>query len=160
LTTLGHGLLSATTVFGLYQPSTKHLAWHVGPLLNPNNLAGYLNLGALSGLGILLMHRPVIPRWRTGLGVALIVSIEVGTASRGGFLALPLGVIALALLTRPRGSNRRGASQWLLGATVAGGAALAILGGTGAIWEELYDKNLSKMEMMLWAKPLLEKHAW
>src|SRR5262249_31967167 len=50
-TTLGHGLIGATKVYGLYQPTFPALAWHVGPLLNPNNLAGYLNLGALSGLG-------------------------------------------------------------------------------------------------------------
>lgn len=158
LTTLGHGLASATTVFGLYQPAFRPLAWHVGPLLNPNNLAGYLNLGALCGLGILLMHRPPLPRWLTGVGVALIVGVEVTAASRGGVLALPIGVIALALMTRGRGASGRGASTWLIGATVAGGAALAVLGGTSAVWNELYDKSFSKLEMVAWARPLLEDH--
>jgi hypothetical protein len=31
------------------------------------------------------------------------------------------------------------------------GRALALLGGTRDLWSELYDKNLSKLEMILWA---------
>src|SRR5204863_415700 len=63
LTTVGHGLAGATRVFGLYQPAFHASSWHIGPLLNPNNLAGYLNLGALSGLGLMQARKPRIPAW-------------------------------------------------------------------------------------------------
>jgi tetratricopeptide (TPR) repeat protein len=163
LVTLGHGLAGATSVYGLYQPTFRAVAWHVGPLLNPNNLAGYLNLGALCGLGLMLAHRPLLPRWLLGLGVALIVGIEVTSASRGGVIALMLGFVALAAFTRRR-DDRTPLSQsrtlWMLLAAVAGGALFAILGGTEKAWTELYDKNLQKIEMITWARPLIRDHAW
>ncbi len=172
VTTLGHGLADATRVYGLYQPKMAVVAWHVGPLLNPNNLAGYLNLGALCGLGLMLSDRPVIPRWLAGVGVALIVGIEVTSASRGGVVALPVGVVALALFTRRRrggGLHHRSdsaprlplssrVSSLMIGAAVAGGAVFAFLGGTAKTWAELYDTDVSKLSMMLWVKPLVREH--
>jgi tetratricopeptide (TPR) repeat protein len=160
LTTLGHGLAGATSVYGLYQPNFRAVAWHVGPLLNPNNLAGYLNLGALCGLGLMLGERPILPRWLLGLGVALIVGIEVTAASRGGVLALPVGVVGLALLTRrdKSRSRTRNLSTGMIIVAVAGGAVLAFLGGTSKTWIELYDTDASKLEVILWVKPLLRDY--
>lgn len=161
LVTLAHGLLGVTKVYGLYQPTFNAIAWHVGPLLNPNNLAGYLNLGALAGLGLLLSHRPPIPRWALGLGVALVVGIDVTTASRAGVIALPAGVIALSLLTRRRNGDRAEGptkSTWLTVGAVTGGALLAVLGGSGKVWSELFDKNTGKLEMLSWAAPLVREH--
>lgn len=158
LVTLAHGLAGATTVYGLYQPNFNAVAWHIGPLLNPNNLAGYLNLGALAGLGLLLSHRPPIPRWALGLGVALIVAIDVTSASRAGVIALPIGMLALAFLARKRRGDEnlgQSASTWLIVAAAAGGALLAALGGSGKAWSELLDKNLSKLSMLDWARPLV-----
>jgi hypothetical protein len=160
--TVAHGLAGATRVYGLYQPAFAASAWHIGPLLNPNNLAGYLNLGALAGLGLALTRKPVVPPWLIGVGVMLIVGVEVTSASRGGVLALPIGVVALALITRRQsgsGTAKRGLSIWIMvGAAAAGGAVLAALGGTRNTWTELYAKDLSKIEMLLWAKPLLRDH--
>jgi tetratricopeptide (TPR) repeat protein len=167
LVTVAHGLLGARTVYGFYAPHFAAAAWHVGPLLNPNNLAGYLNLSAMSGVGLLLSRRAPVPRWLVGLGVTLLIAVEVTSASRGGFLALPIGLVALALILRRRGSaveesaTLSGRSMaLLLGATVGGGAILAILGGNQSIWEELYDKNLLKVRMLAWARPMLRDHFW
>lgn len=162
--TLGHGLVGATSLYGLYQPGFNPVAWHIGPLLNTNNLAGYLNVGALCGLGLLLTRRPFIPRWIVGLGVALIVGVDVISASRGGVLALPLAVIGLGFFTRRRRSGERhdsggtSASTWLMIVAIAGGGVLAMLGGNYKAWTELYDKNLSKLEMMVWARPMVGDH--
>jgi hypothetical protein len=160
--TVAHGLAGATRVYGLYQPAFAASAWHIGPLLNPNNLAGYLNLGALAGLGLALTRRPVVPPWLIGVGVMLIVGVEVTSASRAGVFALPVGVLALALITRRQtgaGTAGRGRSIWIMvGAAAVGGAVLAVLGGTRNTWTELYAKDLSKIEMLLWAKPLLRDH--
>jgi hypothetical protein len=160
--TVAHGLAGATKVYGLYQPGFAGSVWHMGPLLNPNNLAGYLNLGALAGLGLALTRKPVVPPWLIGLGVMLIVGVEITSASRGGVLALPLGVLALALITRRQtesGGAARSRSIWIMiGAAALGGAILAALGGTNATWAELYAKDVSKIQMLLWTKPLIHDH--
>ena len=161
LATMAHGLVGATRVYGLYQPNFNAIAWHIGPLLNPNNLAGYLNLGALAGLGLLLSHRPIAPRWALGLGVALIVAIDVTSASRAGVLALPAGMVILAVLTRRRHKDEpvsQSASTWLIVVAVAGGALLAALGGSNKAFAELWDRNLSKLDMLRWVKPLVHDH--
>ena len=161
--TLGHGLFDATKVYGIYKPEFSTVAWHVGPLLNTNNLAGYLNLGALCGLGLMLGDRPPLPRWAIALGVALIVGIEVTAASRAGVASLLVGVVMLALFARKRGKEQRAdnsTSNWMLMGAVAAGVALALLGGTEKIWVELYDKDLSKLSMALWVKPLVRDHAF
>jgi tetratricopeptide (TPR) repeat protein len=167
LTTVVHGLSGATSVYGLYTPHFAQSPWHVGPLLNPNNLAGYLNLAAMCGVGLLLSRRPFAPRWLLALGLATVVAVEVTSASRGGFLALPVGLVALAVILglRRRAHAESGflagrGAALLVGAAVAGGAVLAILGGTQSTWEELYDRNLLKIRMLAWAMPLIRDHLW
>ena len=164
LVTVVHGLAGMTRVYGFYEPSVTLAPWHTGPLLNANTLAGYLNLGALSGMGLLFTQRPIAPRWLVAAGVALIVGVDVTSASRGGVLALPVGVVGLALLlrwqarTRGRSSGTPSSVAWLFGAALAGGVLLAALGGTHATWAELYDKNLGKLEMLRWARPMIGDH--
>lgn len=160
--TVAHGLVGATRVYGLYQPAFAGSVWHMGPLLNPNNLAGYLNLGALAGLGLALTRKPVVAHWLMGVGVMLIVGVEVTSASRAGVLALLIGVVVLALIMRSQrssGPTHVNRSIWvILLAAVVGGTVLAVLGGNGRTWAELYAKDASKIEMLLWAKPLLLDH--
>ncbi len=164
LVTVVHGLAGLTKVYGFYTASVPLPPWHVGPLINPNTLAGYLNLGALAGMGLVLMHEPIAPRWLVAAGVAFLVAVDVTSASRGGVIALILGVLLLALLLRRRAARRGGGGgtepslRWLLGAALVGGAALAVLGGTRDTWLELYDRNLGKLEMVLWALPVLRDH--
>ncbi|MDI3288136.1 O-antigen ligase family protein [Polyangium sp. 15x6] len=165
LVTVVHGLAGMTKVYGFYAPSVSLPPWHVGPLINPNTLAGYLNLGALAGMGLVLMHEPVLPRWLVASGVAFLVAVDVTSASRGGVIALILGVLLLALLLRVRAARRGGSAgvtdpslRFLLGGALVGGAALALLGGTRDTWFELYDKNIDKLQMVLWALPVLREH--
>ena len=54
--TVSNGLLDARKVFGVYEPTSQFLPHHVGPLLNANNLAGYLTLGAITGVGLMLVR--------------------------------------------------------------------------------------------------------
>src|SRR5262249_61296143 len=80
-----------------------------------------------------------------------------------GVLVLPIGVIILALISRRRGSasaRSSAAPSWLMGIAVVGGSILAILGATRDTWTELLQKDLSKVEMLVWAKPLLRDHPW
>jgi len=163
LTTVVHGLAELTQVYGFYEASVPLPPWHVGPLINPNTLAGYLNLGALAGMGLALMHDPIAPRWLLASGVAFLVAVDVTSASRGGVVTLLFGVLLLVALLRARAARRGHGGvdpslRWLLGAALAGGVLLAALGGTRATWAELHDKNLDKLEMVLWALPVLRDH--
>lgn len=164
LATVAHGLVGARRVFGLYQPHFTPAPWHVGPLLNPNNLAGYLNLAALSGLGLMLSRRVIAPTWAIGLGVAMIIGVDVTSASRGAVALLPFGICLFALLLRgsvlsdKRGNRPTRAVAWLLGTAVGGGLLLALLGGTAATWRELYDKSVDKILLLDWAKSMITAH--
>ena len=161
LVTVSHGLVGATKVYGLYTPHFHPAPWHVGPLLNSNNLSGYLNLAAMCGLGLLLSRQSSAPRWLIALGITSVGAVAVIAASRGGVLALLLGLVLLALLLAfgdhgSTGSNlpKRNAALLLAG-SVGGGALFAALGSTRETWSELYDKNLLKVRMLAWAKPMI-----
>ncbi|MBK9264771.1 MAG: lipid A core--O-antigen ligase [Polyangiaceae bacterium] len=164
--TIAHGLLGLKDVYGIYKPSVELPPWHVGPLINTNTLAGYLNLGVLSGMSLVLTRSRDMPRWVIAAGIAFLIGVSVTSASRGGLITLLVGILLLAALLGTKISRKseddsaesRASARWLLGGTLVAGALLAVLGGTRDTWSELYDKNLGKLEMVLWAKPLLEGH--
>lgn len=167
LTTLGHGLAGATRVFGLYAPQFAAAPWHVGPLLNPNNLAGYLDLGAFCGVGLYLMRRPLLPRWLVGVGVATIVAVTVTSASRAGLGVLPLGAAVLGVLLYRRAARRDreaaaapGALKGLVAIALGGGVTLALLGSSGVTWTELGDRNVTKLDLFRSILPMLRDHPW
>ena len=105
--------------------------------LNANNLAGYLTFGILSGIGLLVLREPPLPRWCIGLGLATALGAVVLSASRSGVIGLGLGVISMPIalwFTRRRGQRsdlaERRTVRWLLGGVLLGGAALAVLGAS------------------------------
>jgi hypothetical protein len=164
--TMAHGLLGMKDVYGIYKPSVDLPPWHVGPLINGNTLAGYLNLGVLSGMALVLTRSRDMPRWLIAVGIAFLIGVSVTSASRGGLITLLVGVLLLAALLQAKSSRRdeedsvesKASARWLLVGTLVAGGLLAALGGNRDTWLELYDKNLSKLEMVLWAKPLLQNH--
>jgi len=167
LATVGHGLLGATKVFGVYEPLFTPAPWHIGPLINPNNLSGYLTLGTLAGLGLVLSRNAATPAWLVGLGVATNVGVNVTAASRAGALALPFGILVLgvALLRQRRHGSAEAtlagrSARWLVLAALVGGGALGILGATTDTWRELWDQNVEKLGAIVWVLPLLKQHAW
>lgn len=161
LVTLGHGLAGLTKVYGFYEPTFKPHAWHVGPLLNGNNLAGLLNLGAMCGLGFMLSERRGQSPWLIVTGVALMVAVGVISASRGGVALLFVGVVLLAITVElPNRRKIREASKnrarLMLGATLALGIALAVIGARAAIWNELLDENMEKLRMVSAVEPAFD----
>jgi tetratricopeptide (TPR) repeat protein len=166
LVTVAHGLAGASKVYGWYRPHFTPAPWHIGPLLNSNNLAGYLNLAAMCGVGLLLSRQTTMPRWVAALGTMVLGAVVVLAASRGGAVALLVGLLLLAVLLglgtkASAGSSlpKRTAALLLLAAT-GGGALFAALGSTRETWAELYDKNLLKVRMLGWAKPMIADHPW
>lgn len=157
-----HALVGAERVFGIYRPAFATGQAHVGPLLNPNNLAGYMNLCLLSGFGLLLHRNPGMPRWALGIGVASMLAIAVRSGSRAGMVALGAGVVAVTLLAHRyfSGEAPRRSSKWWLVLTAALGACLALLGATGKTWSDLSDTDVSKLELMRWSLTPLWEFRW
>lgn len=160
LATLGHTLAGASRVFGVYEPQLGTSADRIGPILNPNTLAGYLILGAFCGFGFMLATSDPLRRWLWGAGTAVIVGIAILSGSRGGVAALTLGVLLLAVhafLTRAqRGQARR--FKWYdwcgVGSAVGAAVLFAMLGARDS-WFELTHGDLSKLKMSTWVEPML-----
>ena len=163
--TLLHGMASATKVFGIYKPAGAFAPNHLGPLLNANTLAGYLTLGAICGLGLVMMRRSLLPRWIAAVGVAVDIGAIVRSGSRGGVAALLIGVVVLAGLgwktsARSTSFKHRVMPFALVGGTVVFGGALALLGGTGSIWRDLLSDNVAKLKIVTWTVPMLRTYTW
>jgi tetratricopeptide (TPR) repeat protein len=174
LVALGHGLVGATSLFGVYTPELAVPRWGMPPILNPNNLSGYLNLGAFAGLGLLLAHRgddplrPLVRRGLIGAGLALVVAVSVLAASRAGALGLALGVMLFAALVWLSGSERRERAalrgEKLSGRrasvpavlALGGGILLAIVGASDTTWAELWEANAEKLRIASWSRPLIK----
>ena len=178
LVTLGHGMAGATTLFGVYAPELATPRWGMPPILNPNNLSGYLNLGAICGLGILVTRRAGPKRDRALnkiaviAGIATVVAISVLAASRGGVLGLGFGAMLFALLARrsngrsvksgSKSGNRGGsrfqsvAPAWV---AIGGGLVLAVIGSNETTWVELMDTG-NKLQLLMWSFPLIKQFTW
>lgn len=117
------------------------LTGYVSVFVNPNTLAGYLTLGAMTGLGLTAGARAARTRRRAALVTLLAAGGAVLTGSRGGQGALLLGALiftALAIYHRAdagapaRGRARFVAAVALLGCLVGVVAAVIMLPEWGA----------------------------
>jgi O-Antigen ligase len=158
-TTLGHGILELRSVFGLYAPMHATPRW-VSPLLNPNNLAGYLNLGLFCGGSLLASHRTVRFRVPIVLGMAIVLGVSLLSGSRGGTLALVIGCATLAVLYRSRLFRHRAVETWLQIGGIAGAAgALIVVGAPAEAWRA-YATTSTKLELFRWVVTMTTDHPW
>lgn len=147
-----HPLVGAERVFGIYQPIAGSGGRHIAPLLNPNNLAAYVNIGLCMALGVAVSAdaRPPTSRWIAG-GIALFfVALEVWIASRGGVGSMLLGVVLVAVLAsrmRAHGSATKGLLVAVLAAVVAASFGMLVVGGSDEAWTELADSDVSKLQI-------------
>jgi tetratricopeptide (TPR) repeat protein len=162
LVSLAHRALGAESLFGVYTPSDTAA---VAPLLNPNNRAGYENLGFFCGLGW-LFRLGASPRGAfVAVGLLLIVSDIFLCQSRGGSACLVLGMLLVPLLrASPRGEPASGAGRELSRAwqvaivAVLGAGAAALLavsrpkGGFG------YEASLEKLDLFARVTRLVRDH--
>lgn len=161
LVTLGHRLAGAEWLFGVYHPVYQAPGRTASPLLNPNNLAGYLNLGAFAGLSLMLAKRRPIPRWVMALGVAVLIGSSAVTGSRAGFVALAGGgVLALVLLRWRKFEGRSVPLPVLAGLGVAllAGGVFFLVGANADVWQALFEESIKKFELFSWTRPMLAKH--
>lgn len=167
LVTLLHAALDLESVYGIYTPRHATDTWPLGPLLNPNNLAGYLNLGILIGIGLLATEDRILPTWLVVAGVLTNAVMCLLTASRAGVLCLVLSTAALCWVLWRRAASRgrfevRRAVQV---ATVSLSLVVfgLVLGGslaTESTWAGLFDKELEKLSLLLRSTVLVRDHLW
>lgn len=157
LVTALHQLAGAERLFGLYAPKD---ATDVAPLLNPNNRAGYLNLGFFCGLGLLFRYGREPRGILCGLGLVLLVTESLMAQSRAGTACLVLGmVLALATRRSSRGAREFGrAVQLGLVLLIGASGALMMLsarrkGGLG-----FEDQSLEKLDLIQRSAVLARDH--
>ncbi len=106
-----HRSLGATKVYGIYTPDVATVR---GPLLNPNNLAGFLALGFPVCLGLAVQTRSGA-RWIWTIGAAVVAAVGMLAGSRGGTAVLAGGGLLFgamyALRSPAAGGARRAASK-------------------------------------------------
>lgn len=165
VTTIAHGLLDATRVFGVYEPRLGGQGFRVAPLINANNLAGYLNLGTMAGLSLLAMSRPPIPRWAIALAAAPVLGMTLLSGSRAGILSLVMGLVLLLLLLQRTGRMTASRVDWkslaIGGGLVAFAAILFVSLAAGKrLAHLLLQDDLSKFQALGAALQLVRDHPW
>jgi hypothetical protein len=155
LVTLLHGVLDVGRVYGLY-PTFEVWRWTRGPLINGNNLAGYLNLGLFTGAGIWLARRGERHSQLLAASVPLLAVGTLLSGSRAGVVALALGVLLFAALVVRQGIAGRASILATLGVTSAAALALAVAGGGTRAWEVIHNADLgAKARVWRWSLALI-----
>lgn len=166
MVTVGHALVDAKSVYGIYKPVLGGVGFGLGPLINPNNLAGYLNLGLLCAAGLLADDEPPVPRWVIGIAIAPMTAVSLLTGSRAGAVSLILGVALFLLLLMRLDAKRTVARVALKRVAVAGGLAVllgisyTLLASTERVGRLLFQSDTSKLDAFAASIPLITEHAW
>ncbi len=146
-----HPALGAQRVFGTYQPmvGSGFAPRHIAPLLNPNHLAGSLNIGLCVALGMTLSAASSTPRSISIAAALFLAGVEVWVASRGGVLAMVAGILLVIALSRLATKPERGAivSKIVPGILVLAGVVTAVLFAGDQVWHELSNTDSSKLEL-------------
>ena len=141
----GHQLAAAAKLFGVYEPlyaSPRLLA----PLLNDNNLAGFLVMGTPVAVGLGIEEEQRDRRFVWFAIAALLASTVVFTLSRGGIAALALSLLLMAGLRSKKAELSRGR---LTAVAIVGCAiAAAVFAASGAVEREFASKGYDKFYLL------------
>lgn len=159
---LSHFAMGADAVFGVYEPRYTMARPVLAPLLNPNQLAGFLAMGVpvLAGLGLGTHHLALRLTWM--LGALVCGATAVLTLSRGGVAGLVAGLVLLgALMLRRRRGGSRGASRlaWMAGLSALILSAAAYL-ALEPVSREVASGDLSKLELIGQAAEFSLEQPW
>jgi tetratricopeptide (TPR) repeat protein len=160
LAALLHPAFGAHKLYGIYEPASSNER-HLAPLLNPNNLATYLNVALCLALAALLAPDPRMPRPILAAIVVVLAGTQVWVASRGGVATMVLGVAVVGVITRvARLRDRRttvGVSLFA-GVAAAAGAVMVALGSSEQAAVELFDTDASKFQLAVQAMHMLRAY--
>ena len=147
-----HPTFGAHRVFGVYEPGPGIAGRHLAPLLNPNNLAGYLNVAFCLAFAATLSHDPTVPRAIAAAIVLFLGATQIWVASRGGVVAMALGaliVLAIARLARVQRGESVPTLSLAVGFASAVGATLVVIGGSDDASNELFQGDVSKLAVFI-----------
>ncbi|HEY0467791.1 MAG TPA: O-antigen ligase family protein, partial [Polyangiaceae bacterium] len=159
--TVVHGIWDYSLVYGLYEPKFAVGRWHMGPLLNSNNFAGYANLGLFAGVGLMLSRSARLPRQVSLVGVAVITTALLLSGSRAAISSAVVGLLLTAIWLKRQ--PVLGVSRRQLLATGAGllFAVLVFCALSGPKeWQALGPGDFErKFAVWRWSIPLIRDHA-
>lgn len=161
---LAHPAVGAEKVLGLYRPrnlyafSTNYYA----PLLNPNHLAAYLNIGFCLAFASLLGAKPMLPRPLLGALALFLAGSSIWAGSRGGMGALALAIITIGFLSTWAKSKRSYRGGQFVVAPLIGMAAAILIGfaSSDSARGELSNTDLGKLDVAKRALDLIFEAPW
>lgn len=144
LVALVHELLDAKRVFGVYEPRTWVTV--IAPLLNANQLAGYLNIALCIAFASMIAREPIAPRPILGGLVVTLFAAEIRLASRGAVASVIFAMLLCVVLTivARRERTSRGLAVVLPTLVASAGATLLVLGASETT-RGLTDSDMSKL---------------
>jgi len=133
---LGHRILGFTEIYGISSSQVRSLL--LGPFVNPNHTAEFLELAAFACVACALQRDNILNRYGWLTGALMCAAGAVGTLSRGALVGLLAGTLMFVFLVRlatDAGSvRRRGvAIAWGVGGVVIVAGIAAVLGAGGII---------------------------
>ena len=145
-----HPAFGAKALFGIYEPGPGIEQRHLAPLMNPNNLAGYLNVALCIALaGVFAPSERIFMIARAAV-VVFLGATQLWIASRGGVICMVLGaaiVAAVVGIGRVRRRHSAISLSVVTGAVGALGIALVVLGSSERAAKEIFDTDTSKLRL-------------
>jgi len=145
-----HTVVGAELVFGIYDPihTTNPL---VAPIVNQNQLSGFLAMGTPVLVGIGLDSEEPRSRWMWLTAAAITGATALAAVSRGGATSLVVGLLTLALLgvVRRRGRSGKPVAPSLawLGATFAAAAGLGLYVAAEGLYRDFEQSGIGKLQL-------------
>ncbi|MGA2448225.1 MAG: tetratricopeptide repeat protein [Polyangiaceae bacterium] len=145
-----HSALGLHKLYGFYDPGPGIGERHIAPLMNPNNLAGYINLAVCLALSEALMSGHDRPRSVPAIAFVVLAAAQFWVASRAGVATMVVGalmVVGHSMSKRSGRTVRLGAVSFAVAFAAVVGAALVVLASSDQAAGELLDPDLSKAGM-------------
>lgn len=152
LTSLAHAATHAGRVFGFYTPHDQlgFELGRLGPLLNPNHVAAYLNVGAVVAMHAALARRDraVLPITLVLGAILLLAGTSVWAGSRGGTASLVVATLLVGgLHLLEKRYSRGNAEAGIVAAALVAAGVLLGLGASEVARADLTDRDLSKFAL-------------
>jgi tetratricopeptide (TPR) repeat protein len=151
---LGHRLFGVLSIYGHFATIPRSLL--VGPFVNPNHNAEFLELGAFACLACAFQRSSALNRYAWLTGMLFCAAGAIATFSRAAVLAVFVGMAAFTALRifRRDGTEtegRRASLVWSL-LIVALVGVIALVLGAGALIERFHrDSITADVRVGLWA---------
>ena len=144
-----HPAFGARRLFGLYEPGSGISDRHIAPLMNPNHLAAYINMGFCMALAWAISPQHQVPRSIAAAIALFLAAVQLWVASRGGVVSMVLGAALVLLLSRAVRLQAlvRASGVSLLAVLAALIGVVMITLSSSEVSGELFSADVSKLEI-------------